>query len=124
MTVFVDAVAEAAGHLECRRSCRWSSMTMSRMTSPFVPRGRVERSGFGVGKVGGECDVDVAGAEGVRCLWWSRVGRRLVELVLGEAALAGFCCGGVGSGVSAFACWGGLWVGCGGLDGSSYRAGR
>src|ERR1700722_18703286 len=26
------------------------SMTMSRMTSPLVPRGKVERSGFGVGK--------------------------------------------------------------------------
>ena len=45
----VDAVAKAAGYFDVG-DFPAVSMTMSRMTSPFVPRGSTERSGLGVGK--------------------------------------------------------------------------
>src|SRR5271154_4791759 len=82
------------------------SMTMSRMTSPLVPRGRTERSGFGVGKKLARSMLILP--EPSESAPVSESGFGVAgELVLGEAVLVfNFGAGGGGSGVLVAASFG------------------
>ena len=82
------------------------SMTTSRMTSPFVPRGRTERSGLGVGKkLARAMSMFPAPRESAPV---GESGFGLAgELVLGEAVwVSSLRMGGVRSGVFVAASWG------------------
>ena len=116
---FVDAVAEAAGHLDVGDLSGGVDDDVEDDVA-FGAAGECGEIRVGAGEVAGEGDVDVAGAEGVVRLWWSRASVWRWSLLLGETAFV-FCLrGDLGAAMSCSAGWGWLFgLACCGLRGGA-----